>query len=143
MATESVFATASPPAAVISATTSSRGSGIGSVAGQAAAGVVDDDLRPLRRQQEGIRAAQTPAAAGDDGDPIVESQSGILRSEHEAVQVALVAPLLQQVVEGVEARHIVVTEERPDTFAETAALVVVIAWRAGEIERRGVYRRVP
>ncbi len=34
---------------------------INAVAGQAPAGIVDDDLRPTRRQQQGVGAPQVPA----------------------------------------------------------------------------------
>jgi len=47
---------------------------VGAVPGDAAAGIVDDDLRALRRKQQGVRAAQSPSASGDDGDEAVESQ---------------------------------------------------------------------
>ena len=36
----------------------SRGAGVGAVARQAAAGIVDDDLRAARRQQQRVRAAR-------------------------------------------------------------------------------------
>ena len=47
---------------------------VGAVAGQTPAGIVDDDLRPARREQQRIRAPQAAATAGDDGDAIVESE---------------------------------------------------------------------
>ncbi len=37
-----------------------------------AAEIVDDDLRPARREREGMRAAKAVAGAGDDGDLAVE-----------------------------------------------------------------------
>ena len=87
-----------------------RGSGVDALPRQAAAGIVDDDLRAARCQQQGVLAAQPPASAGHDGHSIVESQFRHSCSEFESVQVALVAPLLQQLVEDVEPRHVVFAE---------------------------------
>lgn len=48
------------------------GRGISAVAGDTATRIVDDDLRAPRCQQQRVFTAQSPAAAGDDGDPVVE-----------------------------------------------------------------------
>src|ERR1700761_3252150 len=61
-------------------------------------------------------------------------------AQHQAFQLALVAPLPYQVVEHVEARHVGIADGRADALAPSAALIVVITWRAGNREFRGVYR---
>ncbi len=48
--------------------------GIGAVTGEAAPWIVDDNLRPLRREQHGVRAASPRPRPGDDRYPAVESQ---------------------------------------------------------------------
>ena len=68
-----VSATASPPAATISSTTVCAGPGVGAVALDRPAEVVDDDLRPARGQQAGVAAADAAAGAGDDRHPAVEA----------------------------------------------------------------------
>jgi hypothetical protein len=50
------------------------GCGVGAVTGEAATGVVHDDLRPARREQQGVGAAEPPATPGHDGGATVESQ---------------------------------------------------------------------
>ena len=67
-ATFSPFATASPPAALISSTTCSAGAASASLAGEPAAEVVDDDLRAGGRERERVRAADAAPGAGDDRD---------------------------------------------------------------------------
>ena len=44
------------------------------VAGDRAAEVVDDDARPASGEKQRVLPAEAPACAGDDGDPVVESQ---------------------------------------------------------------------
>src|SRR5262249_56777891 len=114
----------------------------GAGTGEGSTGVVHHDLAPPPRQQQGVGAAESPTASGDDRYPIVESQFRHSCSELDTVQVALFPPRLEQIIEGVEACHEVVTEERPDSLAETVALVVVIAGSAGQIERRRVDREL-
>ena len=76
------------------ATTSRGRAGVGTVAGQPAAGIVDHDLGAPRGQQQRVLAPQSPAATGDDGDAVVESQlSSFTVPRTRAVQVTLVAPL--------------------------------------------------
>ena len=59
-----------------------RGTDIDTVALQAAARIVDDDLCALRREQQSIGAPQPPAGAGDHGDAIVESELRHRLSSH-------------------------------------------------------------
>src|SRR6185312_1139822 len=86
------------------------GARIGSVAGQATAGIIDDNLRSARRQQHGVRTAQPAAGARDDGHAIVESQFRHSRSELKTFEVTLFAPPLKQLLESVEARRIGIAE---------------------------------
>src|ERR1700756_1944803 len=65
------------------------------------------------------------------------------RSQYKAIQIALVAPFGKQLTEGVKARSVRFTEVEPDAFASTAAFVVVIAWRALQVERSVVNRGLP
>ena len=51
-----------------------------SLTGQSATDVVHDDLRTARGQQECVLAAQPTAAAGDDGDAVVEAQGHLISS---------------------------------------------------------------
>ncbi len=51
-----------------------RGAGIAAVTGEAAAGIVDDDLRSARGEHQRVFASEPPAGTGDDGDAIVEAQ---------------------------------------------------------------------
>ena len=85
VATESVHATASPPAARDLPDHFVGRTSIGAVTGEAAARIVDDNLRPLRREQHGVGASEPSAAAGDDRHPVVESQVSHLCSEHQTV----------------------------------------------------------
>ena len=71
-ATLSVLATASPPAARISSTTSWAGPGVRAAAVVAAAEVVDDDLRALAGEEQRVLAADAATGAGDDRDASVE-----------------------------------------------------------------------
>ena len=75
-ATLSVFATARPPAAAISSTTSCAGPRVGAAAVVRAAEVVDDDARALAREQQRVLAADAAAGAGDHGDPAVKCTHG-------------------------------------------------------------------
>src|SRR6516225_9881969 len=59
--------------------------GIGAVTGEASPLIVDDNLRPPRREQHGVGAAEPSAAPGDDRHPAVESQVSHLCSENQAV----------------------------------------------------------
>ena len=65
--TSSWLATASPPAARISATTSSA-----APARLALGEVVDHDAGPLGREVQGVGPAEAPARTGDDRDAAVE-----------------------------------------------------------------------
>ena len=60
---------ASPPMASISATTSLAGPGSAPVPSGRAAEVVHDDLRPLRRQHQGVLPPDAPARPGHDRHP--------------------------------------------------------------------------
>ena len=86
---------------------------VGPFAGEAAADVVDHDLRAPRRQQQRVLTTEPAARTRDDRDAAVKPQlrGPILVSELQTVEVALVAPLREQVAEGVEARPVDVTEE--------------------------------
>ncbi len=53
--------------------------GVGTVAGERAADVVDHDLGPAFGQQQRVLAAKPAAAAGDDGHPVIESQGSTQR----------------------------------------------------------------
>ena len=64
----SVLATASPPAAMISSTTSLRGPVVAAGAVARDAEVVHDDLGALARERERVLAADAAAGAGDDDD---------------------------------------------------------------------------
>ncbi len=68
---------ASPPFALISATTSSAGCSSGRRAGQPGTDVVDDDPGALLGQQERLLAPDAPSGSGDDGHLAVE-QSHVL-----------------------------------------------------------------
>ena len=116
--------------------------GVGAVPGDAAAGVVDDDLRALRRQQKGVRAAQSPAASGDDRDAVVESQVRHLISEDEAFEVAIFAPLDQQVIERVEAGRVELAEKRADALSTATAFVVVIARECRRLRMQNCRSRI-
>lgn len=76
------------------------GAGIGSGASRFAADVVDDDVRPARGQQQCVLAARPrPAPVMTATRPSTRSGSG----KEQPVQIARGPPLLQQVVECVEA----------------------------------------
>src|SRR6202035_705488 len=98
------------------------GSRVAAVPGQAAARIVDHDLRALRREQLRVGAAQSAAGTGHDGHTIVESQFRHSSSEHQAVQITLLAPLFQQITEGVETGAIWLAEVRPDSLSAAPAL---------------------
>ena len=70
-ATLSPLATASPPMALISSTTSPAGPGRAAAAVDLGAEVVDDDLGALAGELEGVAAADASPGAGDDDDPAV------------------------------------------------------------------------
>ena len=62
-----------PPAALISATTSSRGAGRGARAIEVATEVGDDDARALLGHQQRDAAADASARAGDERDAPTKS----------------------------------------------------------------------
>ena len=63
---------ASPPAALISATTASAAGGVAAGAVDRAAQIVDHDLGAALGEFQRVGAAQPAACAGDDGDLAVE-----------------------------------------------------------------------
>ena len=67
-ATSSVFATASPPSAVISSTTVCAGPSVGATAVDGAAEVVDDDLGALRGQFQRVAPPDPTSRARDNCD---------------------------------------------------------------------------
>ena len=73
VATESVLATASPPRASISSTTSAAGPSDAAGAVDDAAEVVDDDPGAATRQFERVRPAEAATGTGDDRDLAVEA----------------------------------------------------------------------
>ena len=91
------FATAVPPAATISATTSSAGGDVGA-AGHAVGvadpdpEVIDQHLRATRGEQEGVLATEVAPRAGDDDDLPVEPQLAARRDTRLATLTHLPAP---------------------------------------------------
>ena len=73
VATESVLATATPPASSISSTTFWAGPASSPSTVDRTAEVVDHDLRAARGEQQCVLAAETAARAGDDRNLVVES----------------------------------------------------------------------
>src|SRR5262245_9147734 len=143
VATESVLATASPPAAVISRTTSSAGAASVPPPARLPPGSLTTTLAPCAassRAYERPSPLPPPVMTATRSSNLKSAMRHQMRSraQLQATQVALVAPLLQQVVERVEAGRVGLTEERADAFAASAALVVVIARSAGHFELRVV-----
>ncbi len=56
--------------------------GVDALPADRGSGIVDDDLGALRREQQGVGAAQPPACAGDHGNPAVEPELGFLLTGH-------------------------------------------------------------
>src|SRR5215203_6187947 len=137
VATDSVLATASPPAAVISRTTSSAGAA--------------SPPSPANPPPESLTTTFAPCAASNRAyerpsplpPPVMAAtRSSNLRSlfsEDKAIQITPGTPFLQQVVECVEARHVRFADSGTNAFSSSAALIVVIARRAGDCEFGSVY----
>src|SRR5215204_2060985 len=137
VATDSVLATASPPAAVISRTTSSAGAA--------------SPPSPAKPPPESLTTTFAPCAASNRAyerpsplpPPVMaatrSSNLKSLFSEDQAIQITPGTPFLQQVVECVEARHVRFADSGTNAFSSSAALIVVIARRAGDCEFGSVY----